>query len=125
MRWSRLHSRRAPTPWGSPGGGSYCRIVLPTALGGLLTGSLLAVARVAGETAPLLFVCGIEPANVVTDVSQSVASIPVTIFTLSEQPYPAAHDQAWGAALVLILFVLLLNVIARLFHARSRRRLEG
>ncbi len=101
------------------------RIVLPTAFGGLLTGSLLGVARVAGETAPLLFVCSIAPATVSTDISQSVASIPVTIFTLSEQPYPESHAQAWGAALILILFVLLLNVVARAFHARSLRRLKG
>lgn len=101
------------------------RIVLPTAAGGLLTGALLAVARVAGETAPLLLVCSIEPPIVSTDVTHAVASLPVTIFVLSEQPLPAAHDQAWAAALVLILFVLLLNVVARFFHSRSRKRLGG
>jgi phosphate transport system permease protein len=100
------------------------RIVLPTVFGGLLTGSLLAVARVAGETAPLLFVCSIPPATLSTDVSQPLASIPVTIFGLSEQPSPAAHEQAWAAALVLILFVLLLNIAARALHARSTRRLK-
>jgi len=101
------------------------RIVIPTALGGLMTGSLLAVARVAGETAPLLFTCAIAPAIVSTNVTQALPSIPVTIFTLSEQPSPQAHEQAWGAALVLILFVLILNVIARALYARSRRRLAG
>ncbi len=101
------------------------RVVLPTAAGGLLTGALLAVARVAGETAPLLFVCSIEPAVVSTNVSQALPSIPVTIFVLSEQPSPEAHDQAWAAALVLILFVLILNIVARYFHSRSRRRLSG
>ncbi|MDX6637549.1 MAG: phosphate transport system permease protein [Solirubrobacterales bacterium] len=101
------------------------RVVLPTAAGGLLTGALLAVARVAGETAPLLLVCGIEPPIVSTDVTHAVASLPVTIFVLSEQPLPAAHDQAWATALVLILFVLLLNVVARFFHSRSRKRLGG
>ncbi len=101
------------------------RIVLPTALGGLLTGSLLAVARVAGETAPLLFTCSIAQSTVSTSLSDALPSIPVTIFTLSEQPYPQSHDQAWGAALILIVFVLLINVVARSFHSRSRRRLAG
>ena len=101
------------------------RIVLPTAMGGLMTGSLLAIARVAGETAPLLFVCSLGTATVSTDVSHAVSSLPVTIFILSEQPAPAAHDQAWAAALVLILFVLILNVVARAFHARSRRRMQS
>jgi phosphate transport system permease protein len=101
------------------------RVVLPTAAGGLLTGALVAVARVAGETAPLLLVCGIEPAIVSTDVTHALPSLPVTIFVLSEQPLPAAHDQAWAAALVLILFVLLLNIVARFFHSRSRKRLGG
>ena len=100
------------------------RVVVPTAAGGLLTGSLIAVARVAGETAPLLFTCSLGTAIVSTDISHAVPSIPVTIFVLSEQPYPAAHDQAWAAALVLIAFVLLLNIVARYFYGRSRRRLE-
>ncbi len=100
------------------------RVVLPTAGGGLITGSLLAVARVAGETAPLLFTCSLGTAIVSTDISHAVPSMPVTIFVLSEQPSPAAHDQAWATALVLIAFVLLLNIVARFFYGRSRRKLE-
>jgi phosphate transport system permease protein len=101
------------------------RVILPTAAGGLLTGALLGVARVAGETAPLLFVSAISPPNVSTDFGQALASIPVTIFKLSESPSPTSHDQAWGAALLLILFVLLLNIVARAFYARSRRRIKA
>jgi phosphate transport system permease protein len=101
------------------------RVIVPTALGGLLTGALLGVARVAGETAPLLFVSSISPPNVSTDFGQALASIPVTIFRLSESPSPTSHDQAWGAALLLILFVLLLNIVARAFYARSRAKMKA
>jgi phosphate transport system permease protein len=101
------------------------RVVLPTAAGGLLTGALLAIARVAGETAPLLFVCSIFSTNVSTDLSQAVASIPLIIFQYSESPNPDNHTQAWAAALILILFVLILNIVARAFYARARRRMES
>jgi phosphate transport system permease protein len=89
----------------------------------MLTGALLAVARAAGETAPLLFTTSIFPNLVQTDPSQALANIPVTIFSYSEAPEPAKHAQAWAAALVLIAFVLAINIIARAFSARTRRRL--
>ena len=102
------------------------RIVLPTALGGLLTGAVLGVARVAGETAPLLFTSSIfSNIGLTTNPSQAMPNIPVTIFTLSESATPRDHDQAWAAAFILILFVLLLSVVARTFHERSRSRLRG
>ena len=101
------------------------RIVLPSAAGGLITGAMLGVARVAGETAPLLFTSSIASNSVSWNPSQALASIPVTIFTLSESPSPADHTRAWGAALVLIFAVLVLSVLARSIHERSRRRLRG
>ncbi|HET8976628.1 MAG TPA: phosphate ABC transporter permease PstA [Solirubrobacteraceae bacterium] len=102
------------------------RIVLPTALGGLITGAVLGVARVAGETAPLLFASSIfSNLGITTNPAQAMPNIPVTIFTLSESPSPQDHAQAWAAALVLIAFVLILSVIARTFHERSRRRIRG
>lgn len=102
------------------------RIVLPTALGGLITGAVLGVARVAGETAPLLFTSSIfSNLGLSTNPSQALPNIPVTIFSLSESPSPSDHAQAWAAALVLILFVLLLSVVARAFHERSRAKLRG
>jgi len=101
------------------------RVVLPTAAGGLLTGALLAVARVAGETAPILLTSSIFTEGVIsTDPSQALASVPFFIFRSSESPNPEAHTQAWAAALILIGFVLLLNVIARAIYSRSRRRME-
>jgi phosphate transport system permease protein len=99
------------------------RVTLPTAAGGLITGALLAVARVAGETAPLILVCSIFGQGVLTEPSQALASIPVFIFQSSESPSPEAHTQAWAAALILIAFVLVLNIVARAFYARSRKRM--
>jgi phosphate transport system permease protein len=102
------------------------RIIVPTALGGLLTGSVLGVARVAGETAPLLLTSSIfSNLGIATNPAQALPNIPVTIFQLSESPSPGDHAEAWAAALVLILFVLIVSVIARTFNERSRRKLRG
>ncbi len=102
------------------------RIVLPTARGGLVTGAVLGVARVAGETAPLLFTSSIfSNLGISTSPAQALPNIPVTIFTLSESASPGDHAQAWAAALVLILFVLVVSVVARTFNERSRRKLRG
>lgn len=100
------------------------RIVVPTAAGGMITGALLGVARVAGETAPLLFTSSIFANAVSTNPSSALASIPVKIFSLTEEPSPSAHTQAWGAALLLIFFILMLNVLARAIYARSSRRVR-
>lgn len=99
------------------------RVTLPTAAGGILTGSLLAIARIAGETAPWILLGGVAVQGVVTDPSQPMSSIPFFIFTSSESPSPAAHTQAWAAALILIAFVLVLNIVARAFYGRARKRL--
>jgi phosphate transport system permease protein len=100
-------------------------VIIPTAFGGILTAALVAVARAAGETAPLLIVCSIFPTTTVTDPSQALPNIPIVIFQYSESPDPSKHTQAWAAALVLILFVLLLSSVARVFAARTKKRLEG
>jgi phosphate transport system permease protein len=99
------------------------RITIPTAAGGLITGALLSVARVAGETAPPLLLCSIFASGNLTEPGEGLASIPIFIFQASESPSPEAHTQAWAAALVLIAFVLVLNVVARAFYARSRKRM--
>jgi phosphate transport system permease protein len=102
---------------------SVTGVILPTTLGGILTGAVLAVARAAGETAPLLFTCSIFNPAVSTDVTKAVPNIPVLIFTYSEQPDQALHEQAWGAALVLMVFVLVSSLLAKALLARSRRKL--
>lgn len=94
-------------------------IILPTAVGGLLTGAVLAVARVAGETAPLIFTTSFAGPGLSVNPGGSLANLPVTIFDLSESPSPTSHAQAWAAALVLILGVLILSLIARVLHDRS------
>jgi phosphate transport system permease protein len=98
-------------------------VVLPSAFGGILTGTTLAVARAAGETAPLLFTSAIAANSVQWDPRNALASIPITIFTYSEQPDPALHEQAWAAAFVLIAFVLVTSLTARFLLDRSRRKL--
>ena len=100
-------------------------VVLPTALGGIVTGSVLAVARVAGETAPLLFTSSITANAINTNVTEALPTIPVAIFTYSESPDPAEQALAWTSALVLISFVLVASVIARALSARYRRKLTG
>jgi phosphate transport system permease protein len=99
------------------------RVVLPTSFGGILTGTTLAVARAAGETAPLLFTCAIAGQIVDWNPAHSVQSIPLTIFQYSESADPNLHEQAWAAAFVLIVFVLVTSLLARLLLERSRRKL--
>jgi len=96
-------------------------VILPTSVGGILTGTVLAVARAAGETAPLLFTSSIFANTVQTDVTKPLPNIPVLIFTYSEQPDPALHEQAWAAALVLMAFVLVASLAAKALLARSRK----
>ena len=98
-------------------------VILPSSVGGILTGTVLALARAAGETAPLLFTSSIFANTVQTDVTKALPNIPVLIFTYSEQPDPALHQQAWAAALVLMAFVLLASLAAKALLARSRRKL--
>jgi phosphate transport system permease protein len=102
---------------------SVIGVILPTTLGGILTGAVLAVARAAGETAPLLFTCAIYNTAVSTDITKAMPNLPVLIFSYSEQPDPALHEQAWGAALVLMVFVLVASLSAKALLARSRRKL--
>jgi phosphate transport system permease protein len=100
-------------------------IVLPAAIGGILTGVVIAVARVAGETAPLLFTTSIAANQISFDVHGALPTLPVLIFINSESPDPGEQAAAWAAALVLIAFVLVMNILAKLFAGRKRRQLEG
>jgi phosphate transport system permease protein len=100
-------------------------IILPSAIGGILTGVVIAVARVAGETAPLLFTTSIAANAISTNVTNALPTLPVTIFVFSESPDPNEQAAGWAAALVLITFVLVLNVLAKTFAGRQRRKLTG
>jgi phosphate transport system permease protein len=98
-------------------------IVLPSSLGGILTGTVLAVARAVGETAPLLFACSIYANTVQLDPRHALPNMPVQIFIWAESPDPADHRRAWATAIVLLGFVLVTSVAARAVLARMRRRL--
>ncbi len=100
-------------------------IILPSAIGGILTGVVIAVARVAGETAPLLFTSSVAANQISGDVSHALPTLPVLIFENSESPDPNAQAAGWAAALVLIAFVLVMNILAKMFAGRKRRKLEG
>src|SRR5581483_1645610 len=95
------------------------KIVLPTALPGMVTGILLAVARAAGETAPLLFTAAYTH-ETTTNLGSFMNSLPVQIYTDVTSPTPRVVERAWGAALALVVMILLLNLIARLVSRRSR-----
>lgn len=98
-------------------------VVLPSALPGILTGTILSVARAAGETAPIILVDSLtNPAITSADPLHPLPTIPYAIFSLSEQPVPNGFAEAWGAALVLMAVILIVNVGARLLLARSQRR---
>ncbi len=99
------------------------QIVLLTALPGILTGALLAVARIAGETAPLLFTA-LGSQYMGTNLNQPMASLPLTVYTYATGPYEQWHRYAWAAALVLILLVFILSMGAR-FATRRMARLGG
>jgi len=120
------------------------QVVLREATPGVRSGCMLAVARVCGETAPLLFTAlGNERYDIGTIVRNGVAqnqsilqilerivdqpvdSLPLTLWKYAQQPYPERVEQSWAVALVLMIFVLLINVLARLWVEARKRRLQG
>lgn len=109
--------REAALALGVPRWKTILAVVLPTGAGGITTGVVLAVARVAGETAPLLFTA-MYNRYLSFDLNSMMGSLPVLIYNYAITPYEELHNQAWAAALVLILLVLLLNVTARLIASR-------
>ena len=96
-------------------------VVLPAAIGGIVSGSLLAVARAAGETAPLLFCIGAASEANKNVFSGANTALPSQIFANANQPYVGAQDRGWGAALTLIAICFILMIVARLVTARFAR----
>jgi phosphate transport system permease protein len=98
-------------------------VVLRTALPGIVTGALVAVARIAGETAPLLFTAfGNEFWSI--SLKQPIAALPMKIYTYALSPYDDWHAKAWAGAIVLLGLVLVISLAAR-FATRSRFGLGG
>jgi phosphate transport system permease protein len=129
---------------GAPEWKTSLSVMFPAALNGIITGFLLAIARSVGETAPLLFtalgneqydVGKIVQGGIQTHqslfmiigriVNQPVDSLPLTLWKYAQQPYPERIDQSWGVALVLMIFVLLIEIAARLWVESRKRALQG
>jgi phosphate transport system permease protein len=111
--------REAALALGAPRWRIVARIVLPTALPGLVTGSLLAIARAMGETAPLLFTSAVV-FGTTFNLGGRMNSLPIQIFNDVGQANDRLVQRAWGSALTLVALVLLLTLIARLFARRNR-----
>lgn len=129
---------------GAPEWKTSLSVVFPAALNGILTGFLLGIARVVGETAPLLFTAlgnehydvgqiirgGIQTHQSIFEIigriiNQPVDSLPLTLWKYAQQPYPERIDQSWGVALILMAFVLLIEVAARLWIEYRKHALQG
>ncbi len=100
-------------------------VIVPAALGGIITGAILSIARAAGETAPLLFVNAIfDPTKTQLNLAHGVPSVPMLILSTSDLAIPQAFARAWGAAFLLLAFILVANVGARMLLARSRAKMK-
>jgi phosphate transport system permease protein len=111
--------REAALALGAPRWRIVLRVVLPTALPGLITGSLLAVARAMGETAPLLFTAAVAFGTTV-NLGDRMNSLPVQIFNDVQSAQARVVDRAWASALTIVALVLILSLVARLVSRRSR-----
>ena len=107
---------------GVPYYATILRVVLPAALNGIVTGVMLAIARVAGETAPLLFTAFGSP-FMNFDITKPISSVPHIIFTYSVSPYNELHSLAWTASFLLIAFILVMNISAKLIAKRWKLNL--
>ncbi|MCU1246367.1 MAG: Phosphate transport system permease protein PstA [Acidobacteria bacterium] len=99
-------------------------VILPAALPGIITGILVALARIAGETAPLLFTA-FNNRFFSTSLTQPIGSLTVQVFTYAISPYDDWHRQAWAGAFVLVVMILVLSILARLVTRRLERMARG
>jgi phosphate transport system permease protein len=136
--------REASLGLGAPEWKTSLSVLFPAAFSGIVTGFLLALARAAGETAPLLMtslgnerfdigqivrggIQGHQPVFTILGriINQPVDSLPLALWKYAQQPYPERVEQAWAVALVLMLFVLIINVTARVWIQNQARRMKG
>ncbi|ROR08925.1 phosphate ABC transporter permease PstA [Erwinia sp. JUb26] len=111
--------REASYALGTPKWKMISAITLKASISGILTGVLLAIARIAGETAPLLFT-SLSNQFWSTDMMQPLANLPVTIFKFAMSPFAEWQSLAWAGVLIITLCVLLLNILARVVFAKSK-----
>lgn len=105
--------KEASLSLGVPYHKTILKVILPSSLSGIMTGVLIGIARIAGETAPLLFTAFGNP-FLSTALFQPIDSLPLLIFNYATSPYDEWHNLAWGASVVLIVFILGLNIITRM-----------
>ncbi|MGE5223576.1 MAG: PstA family ABC transporter permease, partial [Omnitrophica WOR_2 bacterium] len=129
---------------GAPEWKTTLSVTLPAAANGIITGILLGLARASGETAPLLFTAlgneNFEIGKIIHNgaaarqgifqilnqlLEQPVDSLPLTLWKYAQQPYPERVNQAWATALVLMIFVLAVNILARLWVNNRTARMQG
>jgi phosphate transport system permease protein len=115
------HLREASYALGATKSRVTLTVVLPSAISGIVSGSLLAIARAAGETAPLLFTIGAVESTNSNLFSGATTALPAQIFTNALSPYVGAEERAWGAALTLIVIAFILLFVARIVTARFTR----
>ncbi|OON40243.1 phosphate ABC transporter, permease protein PstA [Izhakiella australiensis] len=111
--------REAAYALGTPKWKMIASITVKASVSGIITGVLLAIARIAGETAPLLFTA-LSNQFWSTDMMQPIANLPVTIFKFAMSPFPQWQSLAWAGVLIITLCVLLLNILARIIFAKSK-----
>ena len=89
------------------------KVIIPAGISGIMTGVLLGVSRIAGETAPLLFTAfGSQFAHM--DIFKPVSALPLLIYNYSSSPFPGQQNIAWGAAFILVVFVFVCNIVSKL-----------
>jgi phosphate transport system permease protein len=98
------------------------KVIIPCGMSGILSGVMLSVARIAGETAPLLFTAFGNP-YLTTNVLKPMQTLPLLIFNYATSPYDEWHDLAWGASLILLIWVLSMNLITKLITRRWKVQL--
>jgi phosphate transport system permease protein len=116
--------RRASDALGARRWRTTLTVVIPAALPGIVSGVMLAIARAAGETAPLLFTIGASRRANWNAFEGVNTALPLQIYNNAKQPFPAAVDRAWGAALTLIVIVFVCTVIARVVSSRFTSRAQ-
>lgn len=115
------HLKEASLALGVPYYRTMLKVILPSGMSGILTGILLSVARITGETAPLLFTAfGNQFMNV--NIFKPIDSLPYRIFYYAMSPYPEWHSFAWGASFILVVLTLSLNLVSRGISAKWKTR---
>jgi phosphate transport system permease protein len=119
LRLVPVQMREAALSLGVPQWKMILQVLYRSALPGIVTGILLALARISGETAPLLFTA-LNNQYWTTDVTQPMANVPVVIFQYAMSPYESWHTLAWAGAFILTLFVLAVSLVARAIVLRNK-----